>query len=171
MSDDFNNQQMTNHEGYERQDLSTRGIFYFMAGLVIVAALIYLIIFGMYRFLDTYEKAHQPAVSPMVTPPADTRTVTKEDTQSFPQPRLEVNERTQLRDVIEDQDRKLETYGWVDKEKGIVRIPIERAMDLIAERGLPVRPQGANAAQASVPAKQPKPKRPATTPATATDGN
>jgi hypothetical protein len=173
MSDDsFNQQPITNHEGFERQDLSSRGVFYFMAGLAVVALIIYLIVFGMYRFLDTYEKAHQPAVSPMVTPPADTRAVTAEDTQSFPQPRLEENERNQLRDVIEDQDRKLAVYDWVDKEKGIVKIPIERAMDLIAQRGLPVRPANANAAQTSAPAKQQKPKRrPATTPATATDGN
>jgi hypothetical protein len=33
----------------------------------------------------------------------------------------------------------LETYGWIDKERGIVRIPIEKAMDLLATRGLPAR--------------------------------
>jgi hypothetical protein len=58
----------------------------------------------------------------------------------------------------------------VDKDKGIVKIPIERAMDLLVERGLPVRPQGTDAAQ-TAPNKQRKAKRPATTPATATDGN
>ncbi len=167
MSENLNHP-MTNHEGYEREDLSSRSVMYFMAGLAIFAAVIYVIVFGMYRFLDTYEKAHQPAVSPLVTPQADTRTVTTEDTKSFPQPRLEESERTQLRDVIEDQDRKLDTYDWVDKDKGIVKIPIERAMDLIVERGLPVRPE--NAAQTPAP-KQQEPRRPATTPATATDGN
>lgn len=166
MSDDnLQNQSMTNHEGYERQDLSSKGVFYFMAGLAVVAIVIYLIVFGMYRFLDTYEKAHQPAISPMVTPRPDTRTVTHEDTQDFPQPRLEENERTQLRDVIEDQDRKLAAYNWVDKDKGVVQIPIDRAMALIVERGLPVRPQGSTAAQASAPAQQRKPKTPTTTPA------
>lgn len=170
MSDDRLNRPITNHEDYEREDMSSRSVMYFMAGLAIFAALIYVIVFGMYRFLDTYEKAHQPAVSPLVTPQADTRTVTTEDTKSFPQPRLEENERTQLSNVIEDQDRKLDTYDWVDKDQGIVKIPIERAMDLIVERGLPVRPENANAAQSSAP-KQQKSKRPATTPATATDGN
>jgi hypothetical protein len=95
----------------------------------------------MYRFLDTYEKAHQPAMSPMVTPEADTRGVNHGDTLSFPQPRLEEDERTQLRQFIENQDSKLATYNWVDKEKGVVQIPIDRAMDLLVERGLPVRPQ------------------------------
>lgn len=167
MSDDLNNQ-LTNHEGFEREDLSSRSVMYFMAGLAIFAAVIYVIVFGMYRFLDTYEKANQPAISPLVTPQADTRTMTEENTKSFPQPRLEENERNQLRDVIQDQDRNIETYDWVDKDKGIVKIPIERAMDLLVQRGLPVRQE--NAAQSSA-TKQHRSKRPATTPATATDGN
>ncbi len=167
MSDDLNNQ-LTNHEGFEREDLSSRSVMYFMAGLAIFAAVIYVIVFGMYRFLDTYEKANQPAISPLVTPQADTRTMTVENTKSFPQPRLEENERNQLRSVIQDQDRKIATYDWVDKNRGIVKIPIERAMDLLVQRGLPVRPE--NAAQSST-TKQQKSKRPATTPATATDGN
>ena len=39
----------------------------------------------------------------------------------------------------------LTTYGWTDKNAGVVRIPIERAKDLLLERGLPVR--GADAAK------------------------
>lgn len=166
MSDDLNNQ-LTNHEGFEREDLSSRSVMYFMAGLAIFAAVIYVIVFGMYHFLDTYQKTHQAAISPLVTPQADTRNATEENTKTFPQPRLEENERSQLRDVIQDQDRKIETYDWVDKDKGIVKIPIERAMDLLVQRGLPVRSE--NAGQAAT--KQQKAKRPATTPATATDGN
>jgi len=37
------------------------------------------------------------------------------------------------------QERELTTYGWVDKEKQTVRIPIDRAMELLAQRGLPAR--------------------------------
>ena len=140
---------MTNHDGYEHEDLNPKGPFYFMAGLVLLALVIYLIAFGIYRFLDSYDHAHQPPLSPMATPEADTRVVTHEETQTFPQPRLEVNERTQLRSFIEDQDRKLATYDWVDKDKGIVRIPIDRAMELIAKRGLPVHPEGSSSAPSS----------------------
>jgi hypothetical protein len=155
------------HDGYEREDLSSRGPFYFMAGLTLLGLVLYLIVFGMYRFLDSYERAHQPALSPLATPEADTRAVTHENTQTFPQPRLEVNERAQFRPFLEDQDRKLATYGWVDKDKGIVRIPIDRAMELIVQRGLPVRPEGASsapspAAQTSAPAKKQTPKAPTT---------
>jgi hypothetical protein len=156
-----------NHDGFEHEDLSPSSVFYFLAGLALLGLVIYLLMFGMYRFLDSYARVHQPSLSPMVTPQADTRTMTQENTQTFPQPRLEEDERTQLRQFIEDQDRKLATYDWVDKDKGTVRIPIERAMELIVERGLPVRPEGASspqnsAAQTSAPQKKQTPKSPAT---------
>jgi hypothetical protein len=143
------NQPMTNHDGFEHEDLNSKGPFYFMAGLVLLGLVIYLIVFGMYRVLDSYASAHQPALSPMVAPEADTRIVTHEDPQTFPQPRLEENERTELRSFTEDQDRTLATYDWVDKDKGIVRIPIARAMELIVQHGLPVHAEGASPAPSS----------------------
>ena len=166
-----------NHDGFEQEDLSSRTALYFLAGLVLVCVVVYLIVFGMYRFLDSYATAHQPPMSPMVTPEADTRAVTPQNAETFPQPRLEENERTQLRSFIEDQDRKLATYDWVDKDRGTVRIPIDRAMELIVERGLPVRGEGASpirnpaprnsaaqnpAARTSAPVKKQTPKAPAT---------
>jgi hypothetical protein len=151
-----------NHDGFEHEDLSASSVFYFLAGLALLGLVIYLIVFGMYRFLDNYERAHQPPLSPMVTPQADTRTFTHENVQAFPQPRLEENERLQLRPFIEDQDRKLATYDWVDKDAGTVRIPIDRAMELIVQRGLPVRPEGSSAAQTSAPEKKQTPKAPTT---------
>ena len=151
-----------NHDGFEQEDLSSSGVFYFLAGLALLGIVIYLIVFGMYRFLDNYERAHQPPLSPMATPQADTRTFAPENLQAFPQPRLEENERTQLRSFIEDQDRKLATYDWLDKDRGTVRIPIDRAMELIVQRGLPVRSQGSTAAQTSAPEKKQTPEAPTT---------
>ncbi len=150
---------MTSHDGYEHEDLSSSGPFYFMAGLVLLGLVIYLIALGMYRFLDRYDLAHQPPLSPMATPEADTRAVTHEETQSFPQPRLEENERTDLRSFIEDQDRKLATYDWVDKDRGTVRIPIDRAMELIVQRGLPVHPESTCSAQSSAKSPRRPPRR------------
>jgi hypothetical protein len=58
----------------------------------------------------------------------------------FPKPNLQIDddhgEMTALR---LEQNKKLESYGWIDRSNGIVRIPIERAMDLILRLGLPVR--------------------------------
>ena len=80
--------------------------------------------------------------------------------QTFPKPVLEHSEMQQFNAIVEKQDQTLATYDWVDKDKGIVRIPIEKAMELLAQRGLPVLPQAAQAAPA--PAKQTPPAKKAT---------
>jgi hypothetical protein len=164
MAEEMNNQpHALDHNDFEREDLSPGGVFYFMAGLAIVGIVIYFIVVGMYRFLDRYEREHQAVVSPLVTSPPYTRVVGPQSTEAFPQPRLEVNERTQLRDIIQKQDETLATYGWVDKEKGTVRIPIDRAIDLIAERGLPVRQENPTSAGEAAKANN---ASPASTPST-----
>jgi hypothetical protein len=42
-------------------------------------------------------------------------------------------------DVRAEEQEKLSSYGWVEPNAGVVRIPVERAMELLAERGLPTR--------------------------------
>jgi hypothetical protein len=134
---------LDSHGAFERQDLSPAGLIYFMIGLAVFVVAIYFVVYGMYNFLDNYDKANQVPMSPMLAPRADTRAVTPPEIQAFPEPRLEESERNQLRQYIEDQDRKLATYNWVDKDKGVVQIPIDRAMELIVARGLPVRQETA----------------------------
>jgi hypothetical protein len=52
-----------------------------------------------------------------------------------------VSPRAALAELKAAEQKVLESYGWVDKEKGIVRMPIERAIELTAKRGLPARKQ------------------------------
>ena len=59
--------------------------------------------------------------------------------QAFPNPQLEEDEIHELREVRDAEEEKLYTYGWVDQNAGTVHIPIERAMQLIVERGLPTQ--------------------------------
>jgi hypothetical protein len=141
-------------DSFEQEDLSPLGIFYFMAGLAIVGVLIYFIVVGMYRFLDAYDRKHQTAPNPMAVQTGVDARVTmpfpealSKINQTFPKPVLEHSEMQQFNDVLERQDQTLASYDWVDKDKGVVRIPIDKAMELLAQRGLPVLPPGA--AQAS----------------------
>jgi hypothetical protein len=57
----------------------------------------------------------------------------------FPGPHLQVQPRMDLQGLRAIEDAQLTNYGWADRERGVVRIPIERAMELLAERGLPTR--------------------------------
>jgi hypothetical protein len=62
-----------------------------------------------------------------------------EMTQNFPTPRVQTDDGNQdVADLHAREDLLLDNYSWVDQSKGKVRIPIERAMELIAQRGLPV---------------------------------
>jgi hypothetical protein len=54
-------------------------------------------------------------------------------------PRLQTNPTADLQRLLEAENAKLNSYGWIDKSAGVIRIPIDRAMDLLAQRGLPAR--------------------------------
>ena len=54
-----------------------------------------------------------------------------------PAPRIQASPATDLRDLRAYEDSQLNSYGWVDKQKGTVRIPIERAIELVARQGIP----------------------------------
>ena len=54
-----------------------------------------------------------------------------------PGPNLQVDPRQQLLDLQTEEESTLTTYGWIDKASGVTRVPIDRAMDLLVEQGLP----------------------------------
>jgi len=145
MSDHIKPENSAEHESFEHQDLKAAGVVYFLLTLGVVTMLCMFGLRGLYAYLDKREKASQPAVSPLVTSvPEDTRHVAPGYPQTaFPSPKLEEDERGQLNGIRLQQDDTLYSYGWMDEKAGTVHIPIERAMDLLVQRGLPVRPQGA----------------------------
>lgn len=70
--------------------------------------------------------------------------------ERFPQPDLQIDDDHAERvALLTAQDEKLNNYGWIDRSNGIVQIPIERAMDLLAHRGLPSRTNGISQTESS----------------------
>jgi len=59
---------------------------------------------------------------------------------AFPHPRLQSDPPADIHKYLVAKERELMTYGWIDQRAGIVRVPIDRAVDLLLNRGLPVRP-------------------------------
>lgn len=147
MTDQTNPASPTGNGGYERQDIGVAAVLYFLLGLAVAGLLVYFIVDGLYHFLDKRSEAEQAPVNPLVTnAPADTRRISRDYPQSaFPNPKLEEDERGQLNGIRLKEEETLSTYDYIDKNAGTVRIPIDRAMDLIAQRGIPVRSQSAAA--------------------------
>jgi hypothetical protein len=128
--------------GFEREDLGSKPIIGFIVSLVISGIVIYYAIWGIFHFLDAYDKKHQQYRSPLVqVEKANPRDVQANAIQRFPEPRLEDNERTELNGFRYSEEQELNSYGWVDKNAGIAHIPIEQAMQSIAQKGLPTTPQ------------------------------
>jgi hypothetical protein len=115
---------------HETSDVSIAGIIGFGVGLLVTAAIVHLLIFVLFRYFDSREGARVPAEYPLARSQGD---------RLPPEPRLQTNPRQDLHDVRAKEDERLESYGWVDRNAGIVRIPIDAAMKLALERGLPAR--------------------------------
>lgn len=147
--------------GYEQKDISSAGVLYFLLGLAVAGLLVYFIVDGLYHFLDQRSAAEQAPVNPLVTnAPTDTRQIPRDYPQdTFPNPKLEEDERGQLNGIRLTEEETLSTYDWIDKSAGTVRIPIDRAMDLIAQRGLPVRQQAGSTAAPASATPQPEKKK------------
>jgi hypothetical protein len=164
MSKDIN-KTIPGHGDYERRDIGIAGVLYFIAGLVVAGLLVHFIVTGLFGFLNRRYETEQPAVSPLVkNAPADTRRIPpqygndyeKYLKENFPTPQLETDERTQLNQVRLREEDQLSTYGWVDQKAGTLHIPIDRAIDLLAQRGLPVRQQSGAGATETAQAQQNK---------------
>ena len=144
MSEPMNN---GHHESaaYEREDLGARSVFTFLIGLAVMGVLVFGLLKVMLHVLESYDRSHQPPQRPlaMKTVPVPEAAGMEKSKQgidaAFPNPKLEEDEIHELRQFRDGEEEKLYTYGWVDQSAGTVHIPIERAMQLIVERGLPTQ--------------------------------
>jgi hypothetical protein len=118
---------------HETSDVNVRGVFGFGIGLILIAVFVYFGVWLVYMYFNG-----RAGVS---VAPAYPLAVGQENRQP-PEPRLQVNPREDLKQMRDEEDVILNTYGWVDKNNGVVRIPIDDAMKLALQRGLPARQSG-----------------------------
>jgi hypothetical protein len=118
---------------HETSDVNIRAVLGFGAGLIVVAVLIHLLVWALFGYFNAREARQPQPAYPLAI---------EQEKRLPPEPRLQTNPREDLRELRAAEDELLATYGWVDRNAGIVRIPIEDAMQLTIQRGLPAR-QGA----------------------------
>ena len=115
--------------GWEKRDVNIKALFQFAFWMAVVLAVTLL---GMRLTFDAYKKQMPlgATMSPMVTP---------KDRMIPPGPLLQVLPHRELQDYCAAQQQDVNTYAWVDQQSGVVRVPVDRAEELVLAKGLPTR--------------------------------
>ncbi|HLJ79065.1 MAG TPA: hypothetical protein VKT75_16710 [Acidobacteriaceae bacterium] len=141
-------------EGFEVTDANVGGIGWFIFALFFSVVVFFFFCYGMGKVINNgLDRADGPInkwrVANQIAPrkaiqssPQLQQEQLASLTRQFPTPRLETDDGNQdLADLHDRENLLLDNYSWIDRGKGTVRIPIERAMEIIAQKGLPVAPQ------------------------------
>jgi hypothetical protein len=111
--------------GHELRDLRPRAIAIFLLVLAVMIAGVLLVSTWIYDYSASRLAREEAPSAPAAKqgPP--------------PEPRLQLSGPKEMQEFRAAEEAILGSYGWVQKDAGIVRIPVGRAMDLLAARGLP----------------------------------
>jgi len=101
----------------------------FAIGLLVTAVVVHLLVWMLFAYFAGRETRRAIRQFPLAG----------QQERMPPSPRLQVNPREDLRELRAGEDAVLNSYGWVDRNNGIARIPIGDAMKLTVQRGLPAR--------------------------------
>jgi hypothetical protein len=112
---------------HERSDWDLRYVVWGSIVLVVSVTLILAVSWWIFREFDRWAAGRQMGT---------VRTTARENIP--PEPRLQVSPQGDWTEMLEREQAILGSYRWVDRSQRIVHIPIQRAMELLAERGLPV---------------------------------
>jgi hypothetical protein len=115
---------------HEESDVNIRAIFGFGIGLAVAGVVISFFVWLLFQYFEARESRKVTPEFPLAA---------QQENRLPPEPRLQTNPRADLADLRAQEENVLETYGWVDKNASVVRIPIEEAMKLTVQRGLPAR--------------------------------
>jgi len=138
--------------GYEQSDVKVTGILVFLVSLAILVSVCGVVTYGMGKLINAHmNKEDGPnnkwtktaQIRELGNLPSNPEMQNKvaEITKSFPTPRVQTDDGNQdVADLHAREDLLLDNYTWIDQSQGKVRIPIERAMQIIAQKGLPVAP-------------------------------
>jgi hypothetical protein len=123
--------------GYETSDAAVKPVIVFLGALGILIVVAIALMAGLFTAFDSYFGRSGVTVSPLV------------DIEQIPTgPRLQSDPAEELAEVEAWEDQRLKQYKWIDKDTGTFQIPIERAIQLVAETGLPARKEGEVSLQA-----------------------
>lgn len=140
--------EMANRETHhEESDVNVRALLIFFGVFVAFSVFTHFLIWFMYKGLVHLERRNAPAAITSVRVPADHAVPAQPRLQPFPSksavkgdivPPFRNTPVTDMQDMRRAEDQQLTTYGWVDQQKGSVRIPIAVAKQIALQRGFQV---------------------------------
>lgn len=122
---------------YEHTDIDPAVGYKFALWLAVAMFISFGIVYGVFWFFEGRERSANQA--------AQKYPLAVGQQNEPPAPNLQTQPFKDVYQLRLEEDAKLHSYGWVDKEGGVARLPIDRAMDVMIERGLPSRPAPADA--------------------------
>ena len=128
---------------YERTDADLKAVTWVGLGIAALAAVVALALLPIMRGMVSRQAKEDVAPPPIAG---------FDSARQAPEPRLQGEPFADWQALKARQEAVLTSYGWVDEEKGVARIPIDRAMKMVLERGFPARVEAAAPAPAGVPA-------------------
>ena len=114
---------------HERTDANVSCIVWFGVGLVTVAVVLHVGLWYLFVGLDRREQANNPPL-PAV---AKDRPKFPQDIDKIPEPRLQTADKVEMQTLLNRDNQRLNGYGWVDKNKGVVHVPINVTLERLAD--------------------------------------
>jgi hypothetical protein len=115
------------------REIGVKGIVWSGVALVVIALVVHFLIWGLLRGFDKIDDRRDVPLTPIEA--------SSPQPAQFPGPNLQTDEPKDLKTMHDEEDRILSQAGWVNRQQGVVRVPVDVAIDVIARRG--VAPLGA----------------------------
>ena len=128
----------------EPDRVSTRVVFRFALILAVLSIVAMLLMAALFKFLER-GAVRRDAAS------IDAAGLERREDRLPPAPQLQIHGTRDWQQFRAAEAAQLTTYGWMDRPAGVVHIPIDEAMDLVAQRGVAPLPSLPSAAPAAVP--------------------
>jgi hypothetical protein len=119
---------------HETSDVDVRPLAWLGVGLAALILISIVAVKGIFELLDRQQARNDVVPPPMMI----------QRPQQPPEPRLQTTPVPNRKLIVEQENKLLTTYGWVDSKNGVMRIPVDQAMKLLVERGLPARDESSS---------------------------
>jgi hypothetical protein len=124
---------------HEPNTVNIPGVVKFLVWLSVAVVVVALLMWGLLHYFDKRKAQEAPPPSPLAP-----------EVRVPPEPRLQgapgsvKSPAEDIRRFREQEDQMLNSYGWIDQQRGIIRIPIEQAKKLIEQKGALATPPSAS---------------------------